>query len=213
MKIQVDNIYVCHYSKLRERKQYLRKHFSEVGLEKYEFVELYDKETWNTKELEKEYPKIFGLTPRQTKLKKSEISLTLKYCWIIKDAFEKKYKSILLFEDDVRLADNFIHNFNNFTNQLPEDWDMAWVGSCLNLHAQTEANKNVYLMNGSRCTHAFMMSDKCINKIINDINHADDCADFYFNQLIEKFNLKNYWFEPSLAEQNKIFTTSIHNEI
>ncbi len=212
MKLKIDNTYICHYSKLRERKQYLRKHFSNIGLEKYEFVELFDKETWNLNEIQPQYPKIFGPTPRGTFLKKSEISLTLKYCWIINDAYKKKYKSILLFEDDVKLSDNFIELFNDFTSQLPLDWDIAWVGSCLDLHAKTEPNKNVYQMNGSRCTHAFMISDSCIHKIINHIKYADDCADFYFNQLIEKFNLKNYWFEPSLAYQNTIFTTSIHNE-
>lgn len=212
MKIDVDNIYICHYTKLRERKKYLKNHFDNVGIEHYQFVENFDKETWNIKEIEKEYPKIFGLTPRHTKLKNSEISLTLKYCWIIKDAFEKKYKSILLFEDDIKLHENFVELFNSFNSQLPEDWDIAWVGSCLDLHAPTQPNKNVYIMNGSRCTHAFMISDKCINKIINYIKDANDCADFYFNNLIEKFNLNNYWFEPSLAEQNKLFTTSIHNE-
>lgn len=211
--INVDHIYVCHWSKLRERKEYLIDHLGKLGINDYHFVECFDKAKWDIKQIEKDYPKVLGLTTSNTQLNYSEISLVLKYCWAIRDAYNNGYESVLMLEDDVELHPDFVNLFNDFKSQLPEDWDLAWVGSCLNLHARTVPNQNVYRVNGSRCTHAFMVSKNCINKIINDVHNVNNAADHYFNGLIEKFNLNNYWFEPSLAEQNKsseIFNTSVH---
>lgn len=211
--INVDHIYVCHWDKLKERKAYIIEHLQKFGINDYHFVECFDKEKWDIQQIEKDYPKVLGLNGFNTRLNYSEISLVLKYCWAIKDAYENGYESVLMLEDDVELHPNFVELFNSFKGQLPADWDLAWVGSCLNLHAKTVPDQNVYRINGSRCTHAFLMSKSCINKIIHDIHNVNNAADHYFNNLIEKFNLNNYWFEPSLAEQNKsseIFNTSVH---
>jgi len=211
--IEIDEIYIPHWSKLAKRKDYLVEHLDSRGINNYHFVECFDKEKWDLAQVKKDYPKAFGLTTSNTKLNYSEISLVLKYCWAIKDAHSNGYDSVLMLEDDVELHPDFVNLFNNFKNQLPEDWDLAWVGSCLNLHARTTPNQNVYRVNGSRCTHAFIISKNCINKIIDDVDNVTNAADHYFNEIIEKFNLNNYWFEPSLAEQNKsseIFNTSVH---
>ena len=213
--IDVDHIYICHWNKLKEIKKYVIEHLEQLGLNEYHFVECFDKETWDIDQVQKEYPKIFGSSSRNTKLNLSEISLTLKYCWAIKDAYEQGYESVLMLEDDVELHPDFINLFNNFKGQLPKNWDLAWVGSCCDLHAKAVPHQNVYRVNGSRCTHAFMISRNCINKLIHNIHDANDAADHYFNYLIETFQLNNYWFEPSLAEQNKnseIFNTTIHTE-
>jgi hypothetical protein len=56
-----------------------------------------------------------------------------------------------------------------------------------------------------------MLSKSCINKIIESIKFVNDGADWYYNNLIESFNLNNYWFEPSLASQNTMYETTIQN--
>lgn len=214
--INVDHIYVCHWNKLKERKIYLIDHLKKLGINDCQFIECFDKDKWDIEQIKKDYPTVFDITTSNTRLNYSEISLVLKYCWAVKDAHEKGYESVLMLEDDVELHPDFVNLFNSFKSQLPEDWDLAWVGSCCDLHAKTVPNQNVYRINGSRCTHAFLISKNCVNKIVNDIDNANDAADHYFNYLIEKFNLNNYWFEPSLAEQNKsseIFNTSIHYKL
>ena len=211
--IDIENIYICHWKKLTERKSNLVAHLSEIGIKKYQWVEKYDKDSWNIEEIQKEYPLIFDNNPLGRKLKWSEISLTLKHSWIIKDSFEKGYDDVLVFEDDVILHPNFIEYFNLFKTQIPKDWDIVWIGSCCNLHAPCTEGKYFYKADGSRCTHTFMLSKSCVNKIVNEVSNINDGSDFYYNFLIKKYNLNNYWMEPVLSYQNTNYKTTIQNNI
>jgi hypothetical protein len=67
-------------------------------------------------------------------------------------------------------------------------------------------------MDGSRCTHAFIVSNNGAKKISSILQTADDAADWLYNRFIKELNLNNYWFEPALAIQNKSFNTTIQNE-
>jgi len=211
--INIDKIYICHWNKLSDRKKILTEHLNQLGIFEYEWVEYYDKDNWNLSEIVSQYNKIFEEDERGRLLKFSEISLLLKHCWILKDAY-KRYESVLVLEDDVILNPDFVNKFNLYKQQLPEDWDIAWVGSCCNLHAELVSEQNVYRMKGSRCTHAFIVSQRCIEKVIDQIEiFAKFPADFFYNKLIENFDLNNWWFEPSLAIQNSEFETTIQNDV
>lgn len=210
--LKIDKIYICHWSKLTERKINLINHLHRLNIHDYQWVENYDKETWNIDSIKLEYPNVFEPNPKGRLLKYSEISLLLKHCWIIKDAYEHGYNDVLVLEDDVILDSEFIDKFNKFKSQLPICYDIAWVGSCCDLHAAPIVEgKNVYKVNGSRCTHAYLLSKGCINKIVEDIKFANDGADWWWNVMIDKFKLSNWWVEPSLASQNSAYNTTIQN--
>lgn len=217
--INVDKIYICHWDKLKDRKEYIINHLNKKGIHDFEFIETYNKENWDIEKIKKEYPVIFnsfannafGIT--DILLKYSEISLVLKHCQIIKDVVDKKYKSVLIFEDDALLHNDFINQFNFYKLQLPNDWDLAWVGSCCNLHAPYQDGKNVYEMDGTRCTHAYAVSYEGACKIVSILESVNDAADWFLNRVIRQLKLKNYWFEPPLAYPNHRFITSISNGI
>tara|TARA_Y100000004_G_C8935600_1_gene421891 strand:+ start:62 stop:1444 length:1383 start_codon:yes stop_codon:yes gene_type:complete len=214
-KLNIDNVYVCHYSKLEERKKSLLEQFQEEKIYQYQFVETYDKNTWKKSEIEREYPNVFskwkkGLSHYNEDSQNSERSLVLKHVSILKDIHKNDYKDALILEDDVTLCDGFVEYFNMFVNQLPDDWDIAWVGSCLNLHEPSVDGKYVYRTDrGSRCTHAFMVSSRMVEKVINEISNVYLPADHFYNYLIKEYNLNNYWFEPSLAIQSLEFSSAI----
>jgi GR25 family glycosyltransferase involved in LPS biosynthesis len=212
-KLNVDNVYICHYKKLKERKKSILEQFKEEKIYRYQFIENFDKTEWNVGEIEKEYPKVFKDLKKESKScndKNSQISLALKHAFILKDIFKNKYKTSLILEDDVILCDNFVNYCNFFMTQLPNDWDIAWVGSCLNLHEPNIDGKYVYKTSkGSRCTHAFLVSESMVNKVIDCISDINLAADHFYNYLIEKYNLNNYWFEPSLANQSLEYKSEI----
>ena len=214
-KLNVDNVYVCHYKKLEERKKSILEQFKEEKIYRYEFIENFDKTKWDVREIEREYPKVFkdwkrGLDSYDDNAQNSERSLALKHASILKDIFKKQYQITLILEDDVTLCDDFVNYCNLFISQLPDDWDIAWVGSCLNLHEPNIEGTYVYKTNrGSRCTHAFLVSGSMVNKVIDCISDINLPSDHFYNYLIEKFNLNNYWFEPSLAIQSLDFCSSI----
>ena len=207
----IDKIFICHWDKLTDRKEELIKVLSEENIFDYEFVCDYDKDTWSEEEIKYDFPKIFEVVEGYgRKLKSSEISLSLKHVKIIREVAEK-YEYALVLEDDVILCDNFVEEFLESYNQLPDDWDIAWVGTCCGLHAPTSKGKRVYRVNGSRCTHAYAISNIGAKKVLSELKYCNTGADFFFNLLIEKFNLNNYWFEPALAIQSPEFKTTIQN--
>jgi hypothetical protein len=209
-KLNVDKVYICHYKKLKDRKDELKNHLEDNKIFDYEFVELFDKDEWDKEEIRKQYPNVFEVTDENRYLNDSEVSLTLKHSWIIQDAHSKEYESSLVLEDDVLLCYDFLDNFNNYKSQLPDDWDIAWVGSCYNLHADYDGKTNVYKTNhGSRCTHAFAISKQFCQKVVNEVKNVNDASDFFYNKLVKNFNLNNYWFEPCLAFQDIKYQSAI----
>ncbi len=200
--------FICHWEKLKERKKILLEVLQEENLSEYEFITDYDVDNWNIEEIKKKFPKIFDLNPKGRTLKNSEISLSLKHIEIINQVAEK-YEYALVLEDDVILCDNFQEEFLKTFEQLPEDWDLGWVGTCCNLYSKPPEGMRISKTSGSRCTHAYIISNKCAKKILEELKYCNDGADFYYNYLIEKYKLNNYWFEPPLAIQNTEFETTI----
>jgi len=212
MNLNVDHIYICHWDKLSERKDILVKKLNDLNMSnKITWISDYDKRNWNIDDIKKDYPMIFENNPQGRKLKYSEVSIALKHMKIIKEVLKNKYENVLILEDDVEFETDFVNKFNNYFSQLPKDYDMCYIGSCCGLHTTMIPGKNVYKMNTSRCAHAYLMSRNFCEKIIDEIKNINDGVDWYYNVLIDKYNLNNYWFEPSIVSQSDKFITTIQN--
>lgn len=210
MKLNVDKIYITHWSKLSDRKIKLINDLTNLGITDYTWVESYDKDTWNVDDIKKEYPFVFEYNSTiKRNLRWSEISLVLKHVEIVKDILKNNYKSALILEDDVVFVDNFVEKYNQYLSALPEDWDACWVGTCCNIHAPYSQGQHLYKQKGSRCTHAYVISLSCAKKIQDELKNINDCADWFYNLVIDKYNLNNYWVEPPLVYQNMEFKTTI----
>lgn len=237
----IDKIFICHYEKLSERKKILLNHLDNQNIYDYEFITDYNKDTWSKDKIKEDFPKIFEtielearvgwkmfgnsrsvssvtLLPDKSgkKLRDPQISLALKHLKIIQEVSEK-YEYALVLEDDVVLCDDFLKKFSNSFNQLPDDWDLGWVGTCCEIHAFPILDgKLVYKNSGSRCsrcTHAYIISNQCAKKILPEVKYCNHAIDFWFNIVIEKYKLNNYWFEPVLAIQNSQLESSLEYNI
>ena len=130
----------------------------------------------------------------------------------------EKYEKALILEDDVILNDNFIENLNNYMTQLPENFDMLFIGDGCNLHIEKDKlipNKNIYekclyptRQGGdgvSRCTDSYIISKSCANKLCEYINNLK-CqtklpSDWWLNVASRDNNFKIYWAEPTIVTQ------------
>lgn len=206
MNIDVDKIYVCHYSKLIDRKKSILNQFQHFRIDDYSFVEFFDKDSWNMNDITKEYPMINS----NIRMNDGEKSLALKHAWIVKDMYKNGYSSVLVLEDDAILCDDFVNKFNFYKQQLPSDWDIGWVGSCFNLKEPQKPNINVYKTDrGSRCTHAFCLSKLFAEKMQEHFTNINMPSDHYYNYIVKKFDLNNYWFQPPLALQSLEFCSAL----
>lgn len=211
-------IYVIHYTPLIERKKHILIQFEKQNITNYEFIEKYNKEDLN--ECDKVlFDKSIG---------ESMMSLMNKHFYIYK-LIAKNYENSLILEDDVVLCDNFNEILNKYINQLPNDYDMLFIGDGCNLHIEANRltqNKNIYekclyptIWGGdgaSRCTDSYIISKKCAIKLCNYISKLSNKiivkSDFWLNIASRDNNLKVYWAEPTIVTQgtsNGLFYSSI----
>jgi GR25 family glycosyltransferase involved in LPS biosynthesis len=201
-------IYVIHYTKLIERKKILLNEFEKYYLN-YDFIEQYDRE----KLLEND------LSIFDNKLPKSHCAITLSHIYAYTKIINSMYKYNLIFEDDVVLDKNFSNKLKKGLNELPDDYDMLFIGNCCNLHIPTsmiDSSKCIYNKsinptpwggNGAtRGTDSYLVSKTCAKKLIKYINNLKKGeiqlpSDWWLNKVIRDLNLKIYWMEPNIVTQ------------
>ena len=210
-------IFVLHYSKLVDRKKYILEQFIKHNIINFEFIEKYDKD-----EITDSESIIFNKT-----YKKSTMSLHLKHNYVY-NIIAENYDNALIFEDDAILSDNFVDKLNNYMYQLPEDWDMLFIGNGCNLHIEKHNIKpdiNIYKKclyptqwggdGATRCTDSYLVNKKCAKKLCEYINELtykiDNNIDWWLNIASRDNNLNVYWAEPTIVTQGTesgLFKTS-----
>jgi glycosyl transferase family 25 len=209
-------IFVIHYAKLAERKVHIINQFKKHNIVNYEFIEI------DRDELEKENTNVF-----QSGYTKSQIAISLSHFYAYKE-ISKKYDRGLIFEDDVILHPNFTTIFNSYLTEIPNDYDMLYIGDGCNLHIpviKRFPNKHIYQkglqatswggMGSSRCTDSYLISKKCANKLceyIDTLNYKINIpVDNWMNVAALHNNFKVYWAEPTIitqGTQNGMFKSS-----
>jgi GR25 family glycosyltransferase involved in LPS biosynthesis len=203
-------IFVLHYSKLVERKQNILQQFSTQNITNYEFIELFDKDV-----LTNEDKKLFI-----PDFKPSLMSLVLKHFYVYKEIAEKYHQALIL-EDDVILSNNFTTILNHYLCQLPNDYDMLFIGNGCNLHIDSKLikpNQNIYLKDKqqvfgfghqvnatTRCTDSYIVSNKCAKQLCNYIANLQYKinlpSDWWINLADTHNNFNIYWAEPTIVVQ------------
>lgn len=203
-------IFILHYSKLIERKNNILLQFEKQNITDYEFIEFFDKDT-----LTEDDKKLF--IPN---FKPSMISLMLKHFYVYKE-IASKYSHALILEDDVILTNNFINILNNYMTQLPNNYDMLFIGNGCALHIDAKLqkpNQNIYLKDKnnlfncghhvhgiSRCSDSYIVSNKCAKQLchyIDNLQYKINLPSDWWINLADKHNNFNiYWAEPTIVVQ------------
>ena len=175
-----------HYTPLVKRKEFQLKQLSDLSLLNYMFVEKYDRENLETKDLDKF---------KDDALPLGSISLFIKHIYAMELIHKSNYKFNLVLEDDAVLQENFVKKLENGLKQLPVDYDMLFIGDGCNLHIQSseiKPDKLIYKkcreatewggLGATRCTDSYLVSKKCSKKLINYISNIK--KEVLSNQLI-----------------------------
>jgi len=201
-------VFVVHYSKLTERKQHMITQFMKKGITDYEFVENFNKE---------------DITPEQysrftENIKPSMVSVSLKTFWIYNE-IAQKYSSAIIFEDDIILSEGFTQKLDMYLKELPNDWDMVFIGDGCGLHIHKrqlipfkrmyKKEHNISNWGGggcTRCVDSYIVSNNCARKLVNYLNSIenqkiDKNIDHYLNDVARNLNLNVYWAEPTIVTQ------------
>ena len=209
-------IFIIHYKKLVDRKTHIVEQFKKHNITDYEFIEIDRDELYDQ-----------NISMFKENYSKSQIAISLSHFYAYKQISDN-YENGLIFEDDIILSDDFINIFNKYITQLPEDYDMLFIGDGCYLHIEPHrliTDKYIYEKclyptrwggNGAgRCTDSYLVSKKCatnlceyINKLSYKINLP---VDWWLNVAARDNKFKVYWAEPTIVTQgtqNGLFQTS-----
>ena len=124
-----------------------------------------------------------------------------------------------MLEDDAILDKDFVSKLTKGLKQLPDDYDMLFLGDGCNLHiplSKRRLFKYIYKKcreptkwggnGGTRCTDSILISKKCATKICNyyesmKINNINLPLDWWLNEVIRDLKLEIYWMEPTIVTQ------------
>lgn len=137
---------------------------------------------------------------------------------ILKLAKKNKYKNVLVFEDDIKiLVDNFSDITKTAFEQLPEKWDLFYLGANLHRQLPNYSDNLVKILQGFT-THAICYNesvyDEIINKFnnVNEIKSINDIIDVWLSNTIQsRFN--SFLVRPLLITQKNTYSDIEKNNI
>jgi GR25 family glycosyltransferase involved in LPS biosynthesis len=119
-------------------------------------------------------------------LTRGAIGLALTYKYIV----ENCNNNILILEDDIDIVDNFDNELQECLNNLPNDWDIFYLGWCDSRHLKIESvNTHINLLSGQvNGTHAWMINPRMKAKFssIFPLTYQIDTA-IYLNKDLIKY--------------------------
>ena len=143
-------------------------------------------------------------------LSKGEISLVLNFYAAAQIAVEKNYKTVLLFESDTWLRDDFVPRLQDLLDDLAnKEWDYVSLGEGArtrppncdpSMYAKTKAyvppHQFVF-----RCTDSMLFQVSYLQKILTTLIPFRECLDWELNIQTMAHRGKTFWADPPLAEQ------------
>jgi glycosyl transferase, family 25 len=201
----INKIYIINLKERIDRKISMKNKLLKNNIDDYIFIEaikptLEDVNKWN-----KNFCKFYN-NKNWDKYRIGSLGCMLSHIKIYKDVIEKKYEYVLILEDDSFFNEKF--NLNEVINDIEkykdDNFGIFYLG-CTHNKNPIHIEKNIYKCVYSNTTHAYIISKKCINFILDNINNYDKEIDtFLSNYVQKKFNC--YCFYPSIIKQENGFS-------
>lgn len=190
-----------------DRKKHIIEQFEKHNITDYEFIERFNKEDLCVRDR----------LPFDYSLQESMISIINKHFYAYKQ-ISKHYDSGLIFEDDVILSDDFVEKLNKYMTEIPDDYDMLFIGDGCGFHIEKDKlipGKHIYEKclqptkwggdGATRCADSYIISKKCAIQLCDYIwnltSKINMSTDWWLNIAARDNNFKAYWAEPTIVTQ------------
>ena len=132
------------------------------------------------------------------------VGCLLSHIGVIKNAKKLGLNKILVIEDDVEFCKNFIQVFDKMVKDLPEDWDMFYLGGSghvnPNNNVLTEITKNISKTTGTMTTSSYGISGNIFDVVIENASKMIEPIDSVYKYRIQ-CNYNCYVTRPNIAWQ------------
>lgn len=188
-----DKIYCINLNRRLDRWEKASALFNEYNFDEVERFEAID-----GKELD------LTNIPHNSSLLAGELGLLETNINLIKEAQEKNYKAVLIFEDDVVFTEE-MKRLEEYMAELPSDWDMLYIGGNHVYGAPPlQISEKVLKLNNTYTTHCIAIRNTLFEPIIGVTRKREKPIDVYYGDLQKIFNI--YGFTPNLAIQTIEFS-------
>jgi len=153
----IRKIYVIHWSKLANRRKSMRDRLSTVlpaGWEQKNFVAFitqYDSDRVTHQDV------LCHAGSYANQQKKGQFSVTMKHHVAYYDVCFHQYGIVLIVEDDVQFAPDFVQKVSFVLKALPAEWSNCFVSACMPVHC-TKLACLQHRGSGSNCAYGYLMS-------------------------------------------------------
>lgn len=111
-------------------------------------------------------------------------------CWdshrrVIEKAYYEKYPRVLVLEDDCKFTIEDIHELNKYFDELPEDWDLLYLGG-INQDAPEQFSEHLDYAKNILQTHAYIVRDKFIPTLLQTLTNHRWKIDIVFSEAIKR---------------------------
>ena len=201
-----EKVYIISLKKSNVKRDRCINQLLKYNIENYEFVDAIDTVSNNFynilyEEVIKNLDKLFV----KYNYHKGALGCLLSHLKIIIDAKEKKYKSILILEDDFLFKNNFEKEYLNIINFIPNDWDFIYFGKKQGTSSEINAqmkdiykkdyfeirkvNEKVYIPSYTTwATHSICIKNTMFDELIDTYMKLDSPVDLLLMKLYHKFN-------------------------
>ena len=225
-------IYVIHYTKLDERREYINNLLSSLNIP-FEFINEFDKEvlneeiinTYYEKNKDKHYKKVslWGENANDFKeLSLSELSCSIKHLEALRKIGIDRFKYSLILEDDVIPTNEyFIDRIYNLIEKT-SDWDVMFIGEGIGAKFKNKKIgyrrflplKKIFKMKhpATNCLEAYIIKKESINKINQDLIPINLVIDWELAFQFYKKQMKIYWSKENIfiqGSKNNIYNSEL----
>lgn len=151
----------------------------------------------------------FGFNKIYSDIKTHGHDLTLGGAGLIltcKDVWNKITVPTLIFEDDVELCENFNLHLLNIITQLPNNWDIVYIGYYHDPRGQ-QIKEHIWTANKVYGLYGYLIHPNYAKKILNNVFPCN----YQIDTEINRFNANSNCFVvyPPLVSRSNKFTTDI----
>ena len=185
----ISNVYVIHYKKLIDRKEYIEIFFKNNNITNFEFRSNYQRDNL-TNEIKNKY---FNLN----NLNNAQICITIEhietYRHIVNTSLNDNDWHLIL-EDDAIFCKNFLEHLNHYMNNIPDNAEYLDICDYFTINSSNMWERN----NFTRTTCAYLINKKTCEKILKTIIPFEKAIDHELNKQFQIHDIKTYWSNKSL---------------
>lgn len=131
---------------------------------------------------------------------------------VVEDALKNNYESILIFEDDITICQDFSSRLSHCSEDMVSDWDSLYLGGTFFHNQPVQVSKYLYKNVGTFGTFAFVLRKTIFSELLQLYSthryNADNC---HAEHIQYQFN--SYIIIPFLVHINRDISDVIPGEV